>query len=445
MFRHVLVMTLTSSVGVMAVFLIDLLSIFYVSMAHRDSWQAAVSLMAKVMFFPFGLSMGMMIGIGTVVSVAVGRGDRDAARRLATSGLVLTGGLGLAVAIVGLPFRVAVLRFFGAEGEALDEAARLLAMVLPVNPLLAIGMGCASILRAYGDPVRAMYVTLAGALVTAVGDPLFIFALGQGVDGVGMAIVVSRVAFLAVGLWFTVHVHRIVTMPRLPLGRAEIREISAIAVPAIAANLALPFADWYVTRTIWQFGVAISAAAGIFDRLMPLVFSLVFALTTALGPIIGQNLGARDYARVSATFRCALILVAVYGSCMWLLIWSATPALAGAFGLSGVTGAFFSFLCHYATLGWVCGAFLLVANAVFNTLGHAQVSTLFNWGRATLGTMPFVWIGAHSGGPAYAMLGIVVAAFAFALAAVGVAWNYTRRLGRDAPVADAVMAKGGLA
>jgi Na+-driven multidrug efflux pump len=440
-FRHVLVMTLTSSVGVMAVFFIDLLSMFWVSTAHRDDWRAAVSLMSKVMFFPFSLSMGMMIGIGTVVSVAVGRGDRSQARRLASTGLLLTAALGLAVSLAALPWRVAILKFFGAEGAALDQAARLLAMVLPVNVLLAIGMGCASILRADGDPKRAMYVTLAGAVVTAAADPLFIFGLGRGVDGVGMAVIASRVAFVAVGLWGTVHEHGMVTLPRWPLSRAALRAIAVIAIPAMAANLALPFADWYVTRTIWQFGVSISAAAGVYDRIMPLAFSVVFALTTAIGPIVGQNLGARAHDRVRETFRCSITVVGFYGLTVWLVLAAAAPGLADAFGLSGPTGTFFRFLCRYATIAWICVAFLLVANSMFNTLGRAHVSTLFNWGRATLGTIPFVWFGAHSGGPEVAMIGIAAASSVFGFAALGLASFYTRRLGRGAPAGDAMASR----
>jgi len=430
-YRHVAVMTLTSSVGVMAIFLIDFLSMFYVSTAHRDDWRAAVNLMAKVMYFPFALSMGMTIGIGTVVSVAIGRGDRDRARRLATTGVALTGLIGLAVSLAALPFRVPILLAFGAEGSALDAASRLLVMVMPVNALLAMGMGCASVLRACGDPTRAMLVTLAGCVVIAAADPFFIFALHQGVDGVGMAIVLSRVVFLAVGLWGTARVHRLVGPPR---GAAEMRAaigpIALVAIPAIATNLALPFADWYVTRTIWQFGVAASAAAGVYDRIMPLAFSIVLALTTAIGPIVGQNLGARLFERVRLTFFAAVIVAGTYSVSVWVLIALAAPSLASAFGLSGGTGAFFLFLCRYATLAWVFVGLLLVANTMFNTLGRAHVSTLFNWGRATFGTIPFVWLGARSGGPEQAMIGIVAAAMLFAIAALLVADRQTRRLSR---------------
>jgi Na+-driven multidrug efflux pump len=426
-----MVMTLTSGVGIMAVFFIDLLSMFYVSLAHRDEWRAAVSLMSKVMFFPFALNLGMIVGIGTVVSVAIGRGDLPVARRSASMGLVLIGGLGLLISLAALPWRMEILRLFGAHGDALDIAARLLAYTLPVNVLLSVGMGCASILRACGDARRAMFVTLAGAVATSIADPIFIFGLHQGVDGVGSAIVVSRIVFVAVGMWAALFIHRMVAVPRLATSRSDLEPLLAIAIPAIATNLALPFADWYVTRTIWQFGVGASAAAGIYDRIMPVVFGFILALASAISPIVGQNLGANLPDRVRLVFRHSLALTAGYGVVIWVLVSVGAPYLAQAFHLDGDAGVFFMFLCRYATITWIFVGFLLVANAMFNTLGQPRVATMFNWGRATLGTIPFVWLGAKVGGAQVAMLGIALAAVLFAGVAVLTANGLVRQRGRE--------------
>ena len=38
---------------------------------------------------------------------------------------------------------------------------------------------------------------------------------------------------------------------------------------------------------------------------------------------------------------------------------------------------------------------VFVANAAFNNLGFALYSTALNWGRATLGVVPFIWLGDH--------------------------------------------------
>jgi Na+-driven multidrug efflux pump len=78
---------------------------------------------------------------------------------------------------------------------------------------MAVGMGFSGVLRAVGDASRAMYVTLAGGIVTAFVDPLLIFGLGLGVDGAAIAIVIARLVFLLVGFWGAVRVHDLVARP----------------------------------------------------------------------------------------------------------------------------------------------------------------------------------------------------------------------------------------
>jgi Na+-driven multidrug efflux pump len=191
----------------------------------------------------------------------------------------------------------------------------------------------------------------------------------------------------------------------------------------------LPFADWYVTRTIWQFGVASAAAAGTYDRIMPFAFGLILALASAVSPIVGQNLGAGAFHRVRLVFTRSLLLTGGYGAVVWLVMFLAAPALAQIFHLDEPASRFFIFLCRYATITWIVIGFMLVANAIFNTLGRAHLAMLFNWGRATLGTMPFVSVGATYGGPEFAMMGLAVSAALFAGGAVLVARRLILQLG----------------
>ena len=71
---------------------------------------------------------------------------------------------------------------------------------------------------------------------------------------------------------------------------------------------------------------------------------------------------------------------------------------------------------------------LFVANTAFNNLGYPLLAMLFNWGRATLGTIPFVVLGARWGGVEGAIVGIGVGAAVFGLAAVALAFGIVARL-----------------
>jgi Na+-driven multidrug efflux pump len=71
---------------------------------------------------------------------------------------------------------------------------------------------------------------------------------------------------------------------------------------------------------------------------------------------------------------------------------------------------------------------LFVANAAFNNLGRPLWSTGFNWARATLGTIPFAWWGAHYG-PVEVLAGQAAGAVIFGTLALACAFWLTRSLG----------------
>jgi hypothetical protein len=83
---------------------------------------------------------------------------------------------------------------------------------------------------------------------------------------------------------------------------------------------------------------------------------------------------------------------------------------------------------------WLFHGALFVANSAFNNLGFPLLATGFNWGKATLGTLPFCWVGARLGGVEGIMLGQAVGALIFGVAGVWVAYRCVDRIAaRAAP------------
>ena len=85
---------------------------------------------------------------------------------------------------------------------------------------------------------------------------------------------------------------------------------------------------------------------------------------------------------------------------------------------------------------WLFLACLFVANVSFNNLGFPVLSMAFNWARATLGTIPFVTVGARYGGVQGGMLGFALGAAVFGLIAVATAYAVTWRLAKAMDGAD---------
>ena len=64
LFRHITVMSLTSSVGLMALFLVDLIDMVFISMPGQAELAAAVGYAAAILFFTtsFGIGKGQRAG-----------------------------------------------------------------------------------------------------------------------------------------------------------------------------------------------------------------------------------------------------------------------------------------------------------------------------------------------------------------------------------------------
>ena len=285
-----------------------------------------------------------------------------------------------------------------ASGRAREIASGVLAITVPSNVAMGLGLSLSGILRSAGDARRAMWVTLAGGFVTAITDPLFIFGFGLGVYGAAWAIVVSRLVYLGVGAWAAFGRHHLVAWPRLIDARRDFRPIMAIGLPAILANLATPVAAIYITRVWSDFGEATVAGGAIVDRVIPLAFAVIFALTGSIGPIIGQNFGARLLPRVKRTLGDALIVAVGYALCAWAALAALAQVVDAVYGASGASAEFIDLFCRFGALAWVFITCLFVANTAFNNLGFPVLAMIFNWGRATLGTIPFVALGARWGG-----------------------------------------------
>jgi putative MATE family efflux protein len=429
--RHVAVMTATGSIGLMAVFVVDLLSLIWVSQLGDQAFKAAVGYVGLTTFFAMSINIGLTIAASATVSRALGAGDRPRARRLAASALTITAVFSTATTTAMLVFRDwGLATLLHARGEPAEVASHFIAISIPANVPLALGMAMSGVLRAVGDARRAMYVTLSAGIATAFLDPLLIFGFGLGVYGAAWATVISRLILLAVGWHGAARVHDLVAWPKLNAARGDFGPIMSIGFPAIMANLATPVASAYTLRVFSDLGEPAIAAAAIIDRVTPVAFGVIFALTGSIGPIIGQNYGARLMGRVRRALTDSFILSIGYVLVAWALLALAAPMLVLAFEAKGESADYVRFYCHYAVSAWVFLACLFVANTAFNNLGFPLLSMAFNWGRATLGTIPFVTYGAHYGGVKGALLGFALGCAVFGLIAVGVAYAATTRLAK---------------
>ncbi|MEL7279700.1 MAG: MATE family efflux transporter [Pseudomonadota bacterium] len=421
--RHVTVSSFTSSIGLMAIYAVDLIDLIFISMLGYEEMAAAAGYASALMFFTSAINIGLSVAASVLISRSIGEDDELEAREYATSTAMLVMLTGLAIPLIlliNIEFFVGLL---GATGKVAELAASYLWIVIPFTFLSGLSMVTVSALRCYGENRLAMYPSLLGALTNAVLDPIFIFALGMGLQGAAWATVVARIVTLVCAMYPALRRHNAFVPPRLRLLWRDFQTVTHFASRAVLANVATPIGTAVVTREMSKFGPEAVAGMAVIGRMTPVAFSVIWALSGAIGPIIGQNFGAGDMDRVKRAYIDALKFVAIYVLAVTLILFVFRGPIADLFNAENLTQSLIYLYCFPLALASFFSGSVFVASASFNTLGRPSYSTWLSWGQNTLGTWPFVVAGGMILGAPGVLIGQALGSIVFASVAIWLGWR----------------------
>ncbi len=424
LFGHVARMSLTASVGLVAVFLVDFVDMIFISMLGKAELAAAVGYAGAILFFTTSFGIGLGIAAGALVARVLGQNDIALAKERTTHALCYGAVFGVVFAAAVFSLLDPLVRLVGAKGETADLAIHFLKIVVPSVPFLMLGMMGSAILRAHGDARRAMLATIAGGVVNAILDPILIFGFGLDLTGAAIASFVARVVIAITALQPIMRHYGGIARPRMAGMARDLVPVLAIAVPAILTQVATPVGQAYVTRAMAAYGEDAVAGMAIVSRMMPVAFAVIFALSGAVGPIIGQNFGAGNLHRVLRTYNAGVIFSGLVILVTSALLYLFRVQLAAIFDADGITLTLMFLFCGPLSLAFFFNGVLFVSNAAFNNMGHPYYSTFTNWGRNTLGMIPLVWLGSLLFGAPGVLIGQAAAGVLFG----ALAWVMAQRM-----------------
>ncbi|KUF09299.1 multidrug transporter MATE [Pseudoponticoccus marisrubri] len=425
---HVVRMTLTSAAGITFVFLVDAANLFWLSQLGQPILMAAIGFAFAIQFFTVSIGVGLMIATTALVSRSIGRGERALARDQGSAGMVLTVLVQILTASAVVLLREPLLRSVGAEGAALELAARYLALSIPSLAVMAVGLCGSAVLRAEGDGRRAMQVTLGAGAVMLVLDPVLIVWLGLGLDGAALSVWIFRLLMAGLALHYAIGVHDLLARPRLAALRHAAGPLLRVALPAMVTQMATPFGNFLLTGVIATHGDGAVAAWAVINRLTVVVFGGLISLGGAIGGIFGQNYGAGAMDRVRSTYRDAVGFAMVYATLAWLVLMALADRVAAAFGLAGEAAEVLAAFAQVGTAAFILGGLIFVSNAAFNALGRPVSASLLSWTREGVLMLPAaLWLSGPFGAAgvvyAQALVGVVMGVIAGLLG-----WRHVQRL-----------------
>ena len=338
----------------------------------------------------FAIVMG--IGGQTLVSISLGRGDKQEANNALRSVFVFLLGMSVVVSLVIFLSAGKIASFLGANEVLLPDAVHYIRALVPFFPLLCAMFFGDYIIKAMGHPLYATSVMGMTVVLNIVLDLVFVAVLGWGVMGAGLA---TGIAF-TMGACFNVprlfSRHEVVAVQR---GRYDQRLVwnafyngSSEGMSELSVAITVFLFNITMMRYLGESGVAAFTAINYILFIGTTVF---LGISDGIIPIIGYNYGAGQQERIKSILKLAARTNSLIGIGLFLLLLLFGEQVIGLFFKDHGSEAF-----EIASRGVsiYCFAFLLcglniLASSYFTAIGNAKISIIIS----VLRGLVFVGIG----------------------------------------------------
>ena len=264
-------------------------------------------------------------GGSPLFSIYRGKKKEQQANRIMNTSFSMLFVSALVLMIIGLLFAHPLLVLFGASSDALNYALPYMRIYLigTLPSMVAVGMN--PFINAQGYSIIGMLSVAIGAVANLLLDPLFIFVLGFGVNGAGIATVISQ--FLS-AIFVIFFLTRKSELKMRFIKRNEFKECIEYAKNIISLGMAgfiMQLTNSLVT--ICCNNVLAVTGGDIYISVMTIVSSVrqlvetpIYAMNEGSSPILSYNYGARRPKRVRKAGIVMSIMVLGYTAIMWGLI-----------------------------------------------------------------------------------------------------------------------------
>jgi putative MATE family efflux protein len=288
---------------------------------------AALGICAAVLGGLFAIFNFLQYGTTAQVARASGAGQRQTADRLGAQSLWLSLGFGLAIALTVAALAEPITHAMGGDGQTAEYAVTYLRIAAFGLPFAFLALGTTGYLRGIADLRTPLVIVIAGNVVNAILNVLFVYGFHWGIAGSASATVVGQAAM---GLAFVVVLLRAARGATRP-DRRLMRRVLVIGRHIFVRTAALMSSFVLAGAVIARFGDDALGAHQIAFQLWIFLALVLDAIAIAGQVIVGRALGAGDTQRAyEASVRMIWLSVAL-GAVFTVVMLAVADVLPHAF------------------------------------------------------------------------------------------------------------------
>ena len=371
----------------------NLADTFFVGQLSTSA-SGAVGVVSSLMAIIQALGFMLGHGAGGIISRSLGNQDTHAATKFASTSFFTALVFGIVLAGVGLSTLPGFMMLLGSTDTILPHACAYARPILIAAPLMMSSLVMNNILRYEGKANFAMIGLVTGGVLNILLDPVFMFVLGLGTAGAGIATALSQTVsfFILLSMFLR---GKTVSQFRLHSVTREAREFGMILIggaPSFGRQGLNSIGGMLLNIAARSYGDAAVAGMSIVSRIFMFIISVAIGVGQGLQPVAAFNYGARKFRRV----RQAAIFTMGAAFCMLVVLvalcWVDSDALIRLFrddpDVTAVALPAFRFQCLAILLQPV----IVVANMTFQSVGKAGRATFLACCRQGVFFIPLILI-----------------------------------------------------
>ena len=371
----------------------NLADTFFVGQISTSA-SGAVGIVSSLMAILQALGFMLGHGSGSIISRSLGSQNTDAATRFASTSFftaLVFGGIITAAGLLTLPDFMMLL---GSTETILPHACAYARYILLAAPIMMSSLVMNNILRYEGKASFAMIGLVTGGLLNIALDPLFIFGLGMGTAGAGLATALSQTISFCILLSMFLR-GKTVSQFLLSAVTREARDFGRILLggaPSFGRQGLNSIGGMLLNLAARSYGDAAVAGMSIVSRIFMFIISVAIGVGQGLQPVASFNYGARKYRRV----RQAAIFTIEAAFCMLVVLvglcWVNGDVLIRLFRDDPAVTAVALPAFHYQCLAMLLHPIIVVANMTFQSVGASGRATFLACCRQGVFFIPLILI-----------------------------------------------------
>ncbi len=276
---------------------------FFVSQIGTSA-SGAVGIIFSAMSMIQACSFMIGMGAGNNISRILGSGHHELAKRFASTAWFTGFAFGCVIAVLGQTHMKMLVMLLGSTETIAPYAMDYARYIFLAAPFMMCSLIMNNMLRYQGLAVYAMVGITIGGVLNMVLDPIFIFGLGMGTAGAGLATGLSQVISFCI-LLYMCNSRRDAIRISIRNFRPSLKiygDILYCGIPSLARQGVASISTVVLNTIAGQYGDAAIAAMSIVSRYTMFINSVIVGFGQGFQPVCGFSFGAKKYARVKRAF-----------------------------------------------------------------------------------------------------------------------------------------------